>query len=225
MIAPIQARPAAVALHVARTNKAAHRRSAVGHETIRDPGLAFEDHPDRGETAWLDSDTVIINSGPYCLSQASQPGPSKAHLLHVRNRRRLGQVRSHRGPIKASATWTSSSALEGSRDGQAEACAGVAFKRRGADYRASAPLQDLALLRDDPAKTMRAATVKYRTALRDIRQWQQDVEALRRSKTALPAKKAWELGNIVHKLDEELAKHGCQLEDPYGTWSDTRIVA
>ena len=97
-----------------------------------------------------------------------------------------------------------------------EAYAGVAFKRRGADYRASAPLRDLALLRDDPAKTMRAATVKYRTALRDIRQWQQDVEALRRSKTALPAKKAWELGNIVHKLDEELAKHGCQLEDPYG---------
>ena len=27
------------------------------------PRVAFEDHPDRGETAWLDSDTVIINSG------------------------------------------------------------------------------------------------------------------------------------------------------------------
>ena len=26
------------------------------------PRVAFEDHPDRGETAWLDSDTVIINS-------------------------------------------------------------------------------------------------------------------------------------------------------------------
>ena len=27
------------------------------------PRVAFEDHPDRSETAWLDSDTVIINSG------------------------------------------------------------------------------------------------------------------------------------------------------------------
>ena len=97
-----------------------------------------------------------------------------------------------------------------------EAYAGVAFRERGGDYRASAPLSDLALLRDDPAETLRAATDKYRSALGQIRQWQRDVESLRRSKTALPAKKAWELGNIVHKLDEELAKHGCQLEDPYG---------
>ena len=27
------------------------------------PRVAFEDHPGRGETAWLDSDTVVINSG------------------------------------------------------------------------------------------------------------------------------------------------------------------
>ena len=32
------------------------------------PRVAFEDHPERNETAWLDSDTIVINSGhtAYC---------------------------------------------------------------------------------------------------------------------------------------------------------------
>ena len=33
------------------------------------PRVAFEEHPDRNETAWLDSDTVVINSGHTAYSQ------------------------------------------------------------------------------------------------------------------------------------------------------------
>ena len=40
-------------------SRAKHRRSRKN----QGPRVAFEDHPNRGETAWLDSDTVVINSG------------------------------------------------------------------------------------------------------------------------------------------------------------------
>ena len=39
--------------------QAKHRRSRKNHG----PRVAFEDHSDRGETAWIQSDTIIINSG------------------------------------------------------------------------------------------------------------------------------------------------------------------
>ncbi len=96
-----------------------------------------------------------------------------------------------------------------------DSCAAIAFKKRGRAYRGSAPLSDLALLRNNPAETMRAVTDVYRRALQEIRQWQRDVNSLRQSKIPLPAKKAWELGNVVHTLNADLAAHGCWLENLY----------
>lgn len=93
--------------------------------------------------------------------------------------------------------------------------ASVAFTRRGGSFRASAPLSDLALLRNDPAQTMREVTDTYERALREIRVWQLEVETLRKSRVPLSAKKAWELGNIVFRLNADLAVHGCRLEKPY----------
>ena len=93
--------------------------------------------------------------------------------------------------------------------------ANIMFKKRGGAYRGSAPLGDLALLRNDPAKTMRTVTGVYRRALLDIRQWQREVRSLRQSKIPLPAKKAWELGNVVHQLNVDLAAHGCRLDSVY----------
>lgn len=91
----------------------------------------------------------------------------------------------------------------------------VAFKKRGGAFQGSAPLSDLALLRNDPAQTMRAVTSIYEATLREIRQWQRDAKSLRQSGTPLPAKKAWALGDIVHRLGTDLAQHGCELEDLY----------
>ena len=93
--------------------------------------------------------------------------------------------------------------------------AAIAFKKRGGAYRGSAPLSDLALLRNDPAETMSAVTDVYRRALRQMRQWQRDIKSLRKSKIPLPASKAWELGNVVHTLNADLAAHGCRLENLY----------
>ena len=100
--------------------------------------------------------------------------------------------------------------------GQSKARASVAFKRRNHTYQGSIPLRDLGLLRDDPGETMRVVTNIYGRALCEIRSWQMDVKAIRRSKAMLSARKAWELGDIVYRLDDALAEYSCKLEDMYG---------
>ena len=45
--------------------RAKNRRS----RTNQGPRVAFEEHPDRGETAWVDSNTVIVNSGHRAYTQ------------------------------------------------------------------------------------------------------------------------------------------------------------
>lgn len=96
-----------------------------------------------------------------------------------------------------------------------EARAKVSFKRRGSSYQGSVALQDLDLLQDDPAETMRIVTRIYERTLNEIKQWQLDAKTLQLSRTPLSARKAWELGDIVHRLQIEFATHGCRLENLY----------
>ena len=91
----------------------------------------------------------------------------------------------------------------------------VAFKKRGDFYQGSTSIGDLALFREDPAQTMRLAADAYTKALQEIAHWQEEIELLRNARIPVPAKKAWELGDIVHRLNEVLAAHGCQLENMY----------
>lgn len=93
--------------------------------------------------------------------------------------------------------------------------AALEFKKRDGTYRGSVPVGDLVLLPDDPAETMRTVTTVYQNALDEIRQWQQEAEALRRSKTPISARKAWELGDIVCRLETDLAKHSCRVDGLY----------
>ena len=94
--------------------------------------------------------------------------------------------------------------------------ANVAFKKSYDGFRASVPIGDLARLPNDPAETMRAAVVVYQQTLAEIRRWQADATALRRAKTPMSVRKAWELGDIIHRLNIKLAEQGCRLENPYG---------
>lgn len=99
--------------------------------------------------------------------------------------------------------------------GQQDAYASVEFNKRGGAFRGSVQMGDLALLPNDPAETMRAVTIIYQNALANIKSWQDDASALRKAKTPLPVRKAWELGDILHRLNTELAEQGCRLENPY----------
>ena len=91
----------------------------------------------------------------------------------------------------------------------------VAFKKQGESYQGSTPIRDIALFRSDPAEIMRSATDAYTRALEKIRQWQEDAKLLQRARKPMSARKAWELGDIVHRLNETLAEYGCQLENMY----------
>ena len=93
--------------------------------------------------------------------------------------------------------------------------ASVAFKKRGTTYQGSVPLRDLALLRNDPAETMRIVTAAYENAVADIKSWQSDTRLLHRSKISLSARKAWELGDIIGRLADDVEAHGCQIEKLY----------
>ena len=93
--------------------------------------------------------------------------------------------------------------------------AALEFTKRDGTYRGSVPVSELALLPDDPAETMRAVTVIYQCALEEIRQWQQETQSLRGSKTPLPARKAWQLGDVVYRLEVNLEQHSCRIVGLY----------
>lgn len=94
-------------------------------------------------------------------------------------------------------------------------CVAVEFKKIGGAYRGSVRLRDLSRLRGDPAETLRAAAGVYRRSLTEIKRWQKDAQALRETKSPLPARKAWQLGDILHRLHAQLMTHGCRLLSVY----------
>jgi uncharacterized phage infection (PIP) family protein YhgE len=89
------------------------------------------------------------------------------------------------------------------------------FPSGGKTYRGSVPLSDLALLPNDPAVTMRNVTEIYTHALAEIQRWQKEVKVLRSSKTPIPVRKAWELGDALYRLETGIAQQGCQIESFY----------
>lgn len=99
--------------------------------------------------------------------------------------------------------------------GRSGPLAAITFREQEGTYRGSVPLSELALLPNDPAETMSAVTAVYQIALSEIRQWQQETQAMRRSKTPLSARHAWELGDIVCRLETGLERHSCRLDSLY----------
>lgn len=91
----------------------------------------------------------------------------------------------------------------------------VAFKRRGNIYQGSVLLSELPLLSGDPAEKIHTVTTIYHTAVEEIRQWQKDMKSLGKPRTPLLARKAWELGDIVYRLQSDLAKHSFRIENLY----------
>ena len=95
---------------------------------------------------------------------------------------------------------------------QCDMSASLSFTRRGSFYRASIPLKDLELLQGDPADVMSKATEIYGRALSDIRAWSRQANLARQNRKPLLARKAWELGDIIQNLNEDLDVIGCLLE-------------
>jgi len=93
--------------------------------------------------------------------------------------------------------------------------ASVTFKKRGKVYLGTVPLAHLAVLHGDPAVAMSTAASLYGDAIASIKQWQRDIRRSNGQRTPLLARKAWEVGDVVVRLHQELAMLGCSLENPY----------
>lgn len=93
--------------------------------------------------------------------------------------------------------------------------ASVEFRKHGNKFRGSVSIGDLALLPNDPAETMNIVTAIYQDALAEMKRWHEDANALRNSKTPMPVRKVWELGDILHRLNAALAEQGCRIENLY----------
>ena len=93
--------------------------------------------------------------------------------------------------------------------------AALKFKKHDGTYRGSVPLADLALLPNDPAETMHTVAEIYRHSLMEIHQWQRETQAMHQSKKPITARRAWQLGDIVYRLEADLKLHSCRLVDLY----------
>jgi len=102
----------------------------------------------------------------------------------------------------------------GGQNRRGHRCAAVEFKKIRGAYRGSVQLRDLSQLRGDPADTLRAVAGIYRESLGEIKRWQKEARALK-ERAPLPARKAWQLGDILHRLQSRMAAHGCKLQSVY----------
>ena len=55
--------------HARQTRRARHEAKRQRSRNNHGPRIAFEEHPARSETAWLESNTVVINSGHSAYRQ------------------------------------------------------------------------------------------------------------------------------------------------------------
>ena len=98
---------------------------------------------------------------------------------------------------------------------QKNAYANIEFKKRGGAYHGSVIMSDIPLLQGDPAETMRVVTAIYQNTIMDVRQWQRDVRELKDKGFSLSARKAWQLGEILYRLNTEFMERGCQVQHLY----------
>ena len=73
-----------------RDSKGATRARQQRRRRNQGPRVAFEEHPARNETAWLESNTIVINSGHRAYRQEGQSRPGEADVLYVCHRRCTG---------------------------------------------------------------------------------------------------------------------------------------
>ena len=81
--------------------------------------------------------------------------------------------------------------------------------------RAALSVEGMLLLSRDPETTLREAAAVYARHLADMRRVLSQIECLRASRRPIPARKIWQLGNLVFRLRDALARHSLQLDDLY----------
>lgn len=92
---------------------------------------------------------------------------------------------------------------------------GIRFDWTGAAYRASVGLGDLARIQGDPAELLGAVATTYRDSVSLISEWCKETANAKRCGKNLTARRAWELGDLIIRLRNNMANEGFAIVDLY----------
>ncbi len=91
----------------------------------------------------------------------------------------------------------------------------VAFEPRNDTFVAFMPMEALVSTSEDPASMVRQAAKLYEDSIRAMRTSIDQIQRNRTSHTPTPARKIWELGNVIFGLCEELDRLSLQIDGLY----------
>ncbi|MCE2462862.1 MAG: hypothetical protein J4F46_02965 [Dehalococcoidia bacterium] len=91
----------------------------------------------------------------------------------------------------------------------------VSLEPRNAGFTAFVPMENLASVDDDPELLLRAVSTTYARYIGLMRSLKADTDNLRKKHIPIPARKVWELGDIIFDLRRELSQQAFELDGLY----------
>ena len=82
-------------------------------------------------------------------------------------------------------------------------------------YVAYLPVDEFIKSKDDPETKLKTASIIYRESINDMRSIIADMAYLRTNHTMIPARKIWQLGNVIFELTEKLEILSFQIDNLY----------
>jgi len=91
----------------------------------------------------------------------------------------------------------------------------VSFQARNGEFIAYLPLEDLSALTGDPEAVLRKAAATYERSVAKMRTLADEIRDLQRHHKTTPARKVWQLGDIIWDLNRDLARISLQVDALY----------
>lgn len=96
----------------------------------------------------------------------------------------------------------------------------VRFTTTGPTFQASVAIEDLASLTPDPSTRLNAVAERYAEAITQIIGWRELTSKHKGQRKSTTARQAWQLGDTILRLREDLAKSGFAVVDLYASLSE-----
>lgn len=97
---------------------------------------------------------------------------------------------------------------------------GIQFSKNAGTFRASVALSDLAAIDGEPSKVLANAAESYERFVLQIRAWHHASLERQRTREKTTAREAWDLGELIVGLRDQLSAQGFEVVDLYRHLSD-----
>lgn len=91
----------------------------------------------------------------------------------------------------------------------------ISFEPKDKGFTAFLSMEGLISGEKDPELILQDATKLYEQAVKNIRLILKEIEAMRANHKRIPARKVWQLGNIIFELKDGLEKLSLQIDNIY----------